>query len=223
MIIQAASRALTQDFRPRFRAAVFKSIGLTVLLFFGLWYALHAVGGWALGFLPYGVTYADAALGWLLGIGLLVTGGFVLAPVTALFAGLFLDDLADDIERNTSPGNPVGRALPFGQALFGSLRFLALVLGVNFLCLLLLVLPGINVAIFFFANGYLLGREYFDFVALRHRPRSEVKALRRQYGGHVFMGGLMMAFLLTEPIVNLLTPFLGAAMMVNFHRGLHQI
>ena len=34
--------------------------------------------------------------------------------------------------------------------------------------LVLLLVPGINVVAFLFANGYLLGREYFELVAFRH-------------------------------------------------------
>ena len=218
MIFAAASRAAGQVTRPKFRSALFNSIGLTIVLFFALWYGLEGALGWASGFLPSSLLWLEGAFSWFLGFGILIAGGFVLAPATALFAGFFLDDLVDDIEANTSPGSPVGKALPFLQSLWSSVRFLGLVLAVNLLCLILLILPGINVMIFFLANGYLLGREYFEFVARRHGSVKDVKALRQRHGGQVFAAGLLMAFLLTIPLLNLLTPFFGAAMMVHLHR-----
>src|SRR3546814_6859397 len=49
--------------------------------------------------------------------------------------GLFLDDIADAVERRWYPQEAPGRALAFGPALWGSLRFLGVVLLVNLLLL----------------------------------------------------------------------------------------
>ena len=49
----------------------------------------------------------------LTGIGLVIGLGFLVAPVTALFAGLFLDDVAEVVERTHYPADPPGRPLPF--------------------------------------------------------------------------------------------------------------
>ena len=62
---------------------------------------------------------------------LLLFGGLVLGPpVAALFASLFLDQLAGHIEARDYPGN-VAPPASFARTLRAGLRFAALVLGAN--------------------------------------------------------------------------------------------
>ena len=79
-------------------------------------------------------------------------------------------------------------------------------------------MPGINIAAFFLVNGYLLGREFFEFAAMRFRSEAEAKALRRKHAGTVFLAGLVIAAFLAIPLLNLLTPLFAAAMMVHLHK-----
>jgi len=100
-----------------------------------------------------------------------------------------------------------------------SLKFFAVVVLGNIVALLLLLVPGINIAAFFIVNGYLLGREFFEFAAMRFRPEAEARALRRKYAGTVFLAGLLIAAFLAVPLLNLLTPLFAAAMMVHLHKA----
>ena len=59
-----------------------------------------------------------------------------------------------------------------------SAKFFVVVIVGNLIALLLLLVPGVNIAAFFVVNGYLLGREFFEFAAMRHRSPDEAKALR---------------------------------------------
>jgi len=52
--------------------------------------------------------------------------------------------------------------------------------------------------IFYSINGYLLGREYFELVALRRMEFSEANALRKKNSFQIFLVGLFVAFLLTD-------------------------
>ena len=79
-------------------------------------------------------------------------------------------------------------------------------------------MPGVNIAAFFVVNGYLLGREFFEFAAMRHRSPDEAKALRRRYSGTVFLAGLLIAAFISVPILNLLAPLFAAAMMVHLYK-----
>ena len=99
-----------------------------------------------------------------------------------------------------------------------SAKFLGLVLLGNLLALLLLLVPGVNLIAFFVVNGYLLGREFFEFAAMRFRSEADAKALRRRNAGTVFGAGLLIAAVLSVPIVNLLAPLFAAAMMVHLHK-----
>lgn len=218
----AASRLLTQEFRSVF----FKTIGLTLLVLVALWFAITgAFEAFALPPLQETLPALPAWASWLGFIAALLAGlalalglGLLIAPVTALIAGLFLDDIAEIVEGTDYPADPPGRALPTLAAMIISVKFLGLVILGNILALFLLLIPGINIAAFFIVNGYLLGREFFEFAAMRFRPQAEAKALRRRHAGTVFLGGLVIAAFLAVPLLNLLTPLFAAAMMVHLHK-----
>jgi CysZ protein len=103
-------------------------------------------------------------------------------------------------------------------ALLQSLKFFGVVIAGNIVALLLLLVPGVNIAAFFVVNGYLLGREFFEFAAMRHRPEADAKALRRRHTGTVFLAGLLIAAFISVPLLNLLAPLFAAAMMVHLHK-----
>jgi CysZ protein len=220
MIIESARLAASELLRPRFRSVLLKSIGLTILFFILAWFGIeYAFSGLLAPYLVGWPWVATAAL-WLLGTGLFIGAGFLLGPVTALVAGLFLDDAAEHIEREFYPNDPIGVAVPLASSIWFTLRFTALVLVANLVALMLVLLPGINVAIFFIVNGYLLGREYFMFAAMRFRPEEEAARLRSHNSGYIFMAGLIIAGFMAIPIVNLATPVFAAAMMVHLHKAL---
>ena len=93
-------------------------------------------------------------------------------------------------------------------------------LAVNLAALLLLLVPGVNLIIFFLANAYLLSREYFELAAMRFASPAEARALRQQNAVTVFFAGFLIAPLLMVPILNLITPVYGTAFMVHLHKRL---
>jgi CysZ protein len=226
VIIEAAGAALSRLFSAEFRAVLLKSLALTLLLLVGAWFGLKELFDWL------ALPWIDALLpgfpswaGWLTlvaailaGIGLAVGLALLVSPVTALVAGIFLDDIADVVERTDYPQDPPGRALPALTAFVLSLKFLGVVILGNLVALVLLLVPGINIAAFFLVNGYLLGREFFEFAAMRFRPEAEARAMRRRNAMTVFLAGLVIAGFLALPLVNLLTPLFAAAMMVHLHK-----
>ncbi|MDI6025744.1 sulfate transporter family protein [Corticibacterium sp. UT-5YL-CI-8] len=226
MILEAARLAASQLFSPGFRAVFLKSIGLTLLVLVALWFALRQL------FLALALPWIDALMpgvpewaGWLTllaavvtGIGLALALALLIAPATAIVAGLFLDDIAEEVERSSYPREPVGHAMPAMRSLILSLKFFGIVILGNMLALLLLLVPGVNLIAFFVVNGYLLGREFFEFAAMRFRPEDEAKAFRQKHAVTVFFAGLVIACFLAVPLLNLLTPLFAAAMMVHLHK-----
>lgn len=212
-----ARQALGDVLSPPFRGVLFKSLGLTVLALVAAWFGL----AWIIDNL---VTlergWLDDLVQIISGLALVVGALFLVVPVTALVASLFLDDIAQVVETTHYAGEPAGQPLPTVQALREAVGFTAVVIVVNLAALLLLLVPGVNAIIFLVANGYLLGREYFELAALRFRPKAEVKALRSKHGGRVFLAGLMIAGFVAIPIVNLLTPLFATALMVHLHKHL---
>jgi CysZ protein len=226
MILEAARLALGNLFTAEFRAVFFKTLGLTLLLLLAAWLGLQHL------FDAYAVPWIDALLpgfpiwaSWLgiiaavlAAIGLALCLALMIAPVAAIIAGLFLDDVAEIIEKSEYARDPPGQALPTMRAVLLSLKFLVVVILGNILALFMLLVPGVNVAAFFLVNGYLLGREYFEFAAMRFRGEAEAKALRRRHFGTVFLAGLVIAAFLAVPVLNLLTPLFAAALMVHLYK-----
>lgn len=215
-MLAAAFTALADILTPPFRAVLLKSLALTIGLLVVLWIGLEAATAYFID-LPYGL---DTALTILTGVGLFVGLGFLVAPITSLLAGLFLDEIAEVVERTRYPNDPPGRAAPMAQALWETLKFTGVVLLGNLLALLLLLVPGVNIAAFFLVNGYLLGREYFEAAATRFMSPAQAKALRRANGFEVFGAGVLVALVLAVPILNLVTPLFATALMVHLNKRL---
>ncbi|MCK4204179.1 sulfate transporter family protein [Brucella pituitosa] len=230
MIIDAALKALKRLPTPEFRSVLWKTLGLTLLLLLGFWVAIRQIfftfaWPWMEQLLPGMPEWA----GWLgivaaivAGLGLALALALMIAPVTALVAGIFLDDVADVVEREDYPGAPAGTPLPLGRSIVVSLKFLGVVVLGNIVALFLLFVPGVNLIAFFVINAYLLGREFFEFAAMRYRTEREAKALRSQYGVTVFLAGLLIAGFMAIPIINLLTPLFAAAMMIHLHKAISE-
>ncbi|MCV0394993.1 MAG: sulfate transporter family protein [Rhizobiaceae bacterium] len=227
MILDSARRSLGRLFTAPFRGVLWKSIGLTLLALIGLWYALTGAFDWLALPLLDGWLPQDAAWsGWLsltaailAGVAIAAGLALLIAPVTALIAGLFLDDVAELIEKADYANDPLGKAMPLGRSILLSVRFFGVVVLGNLVALALLLVPGVNLVAFFVVNGYLLGREYFEFAALRFRPEAEAKALRRRHGGTIFVAGLLIAAFLAIPVLNLAGPLFAAGLMVHLHKA----
>ncbi|ATN35595.1 cysteine biosynthesis protein CysZ [Rhizobium sp. ACO-34A] len=228
MIIEAARLALFNLFAPETRKVFWKVIGLTVLVLVGLWVAVREsfiayVMPWIDGFLP-GMPDWAGWLGFVFGIfasiGLALALALLLSSVTAIIAGLFLDDVAEVIEKQHYPDDAPGVAMPLGDAILSSLKFFGVVVLGNIVALILLFVPGVNLIAFFLVNGYLLGREFFEFAAMRFRSPQEARMFRVKNSSTVFIGGLVIAGFLAIPIVNLLTPLFAASLMVHLHKML---
>ena len=228
MIFDAARLSLTNLIAPETRAVFWKTLGLTVLVLVGIWFGLREIfvlyaWPWFAAFFPDLPEWA----GWLTlfaaifaGIGLALALALLIAPITALIAGLFLDDVAEVIEKRDYSTDPPGKAMPLGTAILGSIQFLGVVILGNIVALFLLFIPGINLIAFFMVNGYLLGREFFEFAAMRFRSPEEARAFRSKHSSTVFLAGLVIACFLAIPIVNLLTPLFAAGLMVHLHKAI---
>lgn len=224
MIFDAAALSLRNLFAPETRTVFWKTLGLTILVLIGLWFGLREsfmafIMPLLQGFIPELPDWA----GWLTFIfGILASIGLalLLSPVTAIIAGLFIDDVAEVVETRDYPNDPPGTAMPMGQAIIASIKFFGVVIVGNLFALMLLFIPGINIIAFFLVNGYLLGREFFEFAAMRFRSADEAKLLRSRHSGTVFIAGLVIALFLAVPIVNLLTPLFAAGLMVHLHKAL---
>ncbi len=220
MLISSAQLAISQLFSPGFRSVLWKSLGWTIALLVALWFGLSfAVENWVVSQLTDG-SWIETIASWLLSAGIVLATMFLIAPVTAIFAGLFLDEIAQEVERVHYPDDQSGQSLPLNKSIFIGLKFTSLVIIGNLLALVFLLVPGVNLVIFYLLNGFLLGREYFQFASLRYYSENESIALRKSSPFKVFLAGLFIAFTLTIPIINLLSPLFAAAMMVHLVKAM---
>jgi CysZ protein len=226
MIVEAARAAARNLTSAELRGIILKVLGLTVLGLVAAWFAAREafasflqplLQSW-LEAVPWLGVWVAPVVGVLAGLGIAVALILLVAPVTAMVAGIFLDDIAEGVEHADYPADPPGRSVPALRSFVLAVKFLGIVILGNLAALLLLFVPLVNVAAFFLVNGYLLGREYFEFAAMRFRSEDEARELRRRHSATVFAAGLLIAALLAVPIVNLLTPAFAAAFMVHLHK-----
>jgi CysZ protein len=220
LLLADALAAFREILTPPFRAVLVKVLGLTLLILIG---AVALLDHGLLLLVAVHAAWLSTLLGFVAGLGLLVGSVFLVAPVSSVVAGFFIDDLAEHVERDLDPLAPPGRPLRILPALVLSVRFGALQLGVTALALLLLLVPGVNAVAFLGANAYLLGRQYYEFVALRHLSPAEAERLRQRHAGRIALAGLVMAAVVAVPVLNLLTPLFATAFMVRVFKRLPEV
>jgi CysZ protein len=200
-----------------FLGPLLKGLGGAVLVFAGLVVA----GAWGADALAGGsgwVAKTAAALGGLLALGLAV---WLFVPVMLAVAGLFLDPVAEAVERRFYPGLPPARGASLtAQARF-NLRF-GLRMGALSLATLPLALavPPVGTVLLWLVSAFGLGHGLFEGVAQRRMGVAEARALRRRREVPVLGIGGVLAALSLVPALNLLVPVLGTAAMTHLlHRN----
>ena len=213
-MIAAALLAFREILTPPFRAVLLKSLILTLVLLACLWVGLEKLVGL---YVEHSSSWLASWISILTGLGFLIALAFLIAPVSAIVAGFFLDELAERVEIDYRGLGHQGKPAPTGQALWLACRFALMALLVNVSAFLLFLIPGVNALVFFLANSYLLGREYFELAASRYGSPTQVRHLRRQNAWRVFQSGMVIAAFMSVPLLNLLTPLFGTAFMVRVH------
>ncbi len=213
-MISSAFKALGDVLSRDFRSVLFKAIGMTLALFIAILVGVEVLLS-TLTLIPWAWAQTLAAIG--AGLGLLVAFFFMMSPVTAIFAGLYLDSIAAKVEERHYPSHPAGTPLSTFRAISTSLQFALVILLVN-LAVLPLVFTGIGVVALVVANAYLLSREYFEMVAMRHMNVEEARAFRRENTPQVFAAGLVPALLSIIPVVNLVVPLFATSFFVHIFK-----
>jgi CysZ protein len=219
-MIGAFLAALAEILDPGLR----RLLALSVVLAGAVLAALAVGLGWLLHHTSlFAIWYLDRAVELLGGLAILGLSWLLFPAVATLVLGFFLDRALAVVEARHYPGlKPANRqALP--AALLGALRLAGLAIALNLLVLpAYLLLPGLNLVLFYAINGWLLGREYFELAALRRCDAGEVRRLWRAHRLRLVAGGAAIAFLLTLPLVNLAAPLIGAIFMLHLVERLRQ-
>ena len=220
-MLAALSRAFGQLPDPRFRAVVLRGVlwcaALFALLVGGAWYAISATRLFGFGWLEW---LADA-LGWTasIAVAIILFPGAVLTVLTFM-----LEDIARAVEARHYPDLPPARKPPLIETVFAGLRLAGKVILLNLLVsplyLLFIIFPPINLFVFYLLNGYLLGREYFELIAFRRLETAAVRDLWRRNRGRLCLAGVIIAVLLSIPLINWVMPVVVAAFMLHLFEAL---
>ncbi|MBL6957688.1 MAG: EI24 domain-containing protein [Rhodospirillales bacterium] len=215
-MFSAFMKGISQLSDPKTRRVVWIGMGLALTAFIGLWFMVafaltHTV--------LFSILWLDTAADILGGLATLVLTWLLFPAVVSAVIGFFLEDIAGAVEARHFPNLPEPRAVPILEILATTAKFLGVMVLVNFMLLFFLVIPPIFPFVFYSANGYLLSREYFELVALRRIGPEEARVLRKANSGRLFITGVIVAFLLTVPVVNLLAPIVATAVMVHLFEG----
>jgi CysZ protein len=231
-MLDAAFKALSQILSPPMRSILWKSVGLALVLIVVVAVLLQRLLSWLAG---SGEVWAETMLGpnfhtllnilaWFVsiaaGLGIIAGAVFLMPAITSLVASVFVDDVADIVEREHYPAERPGVALPIRRAMIEGSKTALLAILVYLLALPFVFIAGAGVIAFFIATAWLLGREYFKLAAMRFRTPEEARLMRKQNATTVFIAGLFIAAFVSIPIINLATPLFGMAFMVHMHKRL---
>jgi len=222
-MISALVKAFAQLSDPRLRGVLIFGIAAAAaayLALVGLAWVLLGHTSW------FETHWVDRASHVLVGLVTLLAPLPFFPALSTTAMSFRLEAVAEAVEGRHYPALSAPRPQPWTEVLVVSLRFLAATLVINLVALpvyALLLLTGFAFILTLVINGYLLGREYFELVALRRLSPAEARILFRNRLGQWWLAGAVIAFLFTVPLLNLAAPVLGAALMVHRFQALRPL
>ena len=215
VMFRALAKAVNDVTSPELRAVLWRSIALTLALFAALWFGIEFVVS-TITMIPW--PWLTTALQLATGLGLFAAFFFLMAPVTALFAGLFQDSISAKIEARHYPQDRKGVPMSMVAGLTTAIQFALIALAVNTVVLPLVFFAGFGVILILLANAYVLSREYFTMAAARYMPVTEAEALRRENAGGIFLAGLIPGALSMVPFLNFVTPVFATSYFLHLFK-----
>jgi CysZ protein len=219
IMINAFFKALNDVTSPEFRKVLWMSVGLTLALFIAVLIGIETLLSF-LTLVPMAWLQTLIAIGT--GLGLLAAFFFLMSPVTAIFAGLFLDRIASRVEERHYPKDIKGQPLSSSSSFIFGLQFAGIALLVNIVVFPLVFFAGFGIAALLLANAYLISREYFEMAASRFMPRRAASDMRKHYAMRIYVAGLIPAALALIPIVNLVVPLFATSYFVHIFKSVQR-
>jgi CysZ protein len=230
----AASPAASQRDPPVFRALPLafaqladrssrRVLALSIASTLALLIALVVLTGWLLGGVTWlGIGWLDGLIGALGTLAAVILAGLLFPAVLAAMTGLWVDAISDAVEARYYPGLPPPRSRATIDGLVAGLRLAGFALVLNLVLLPLYFVPGLNLVLFYGANGYLVARAYFEQVAVRRLALPETRALFGRHRVQFWLAGVIITFMTTVPILNLVVPIVATALMTHLLEDLRR-
>jgi CysZ protein len=212
-MFSALSRAFAQLPRPEMRGPLIRSVAWAGLAFVFLWWGLAALIHHEL---VREQRWVEILAG-ILGVFAAPVVTWLLFPsVVLIVLGFYSEAIIQAVERRHYPNLATPSESRQVANLWSGIRLALIGLALNILALpLYLLFPGLNLVLFLGLNGYLLGREYFDVVALRRADWQATQRLWRSHRVTFILSGVVVAGLFALPVVNLVAPIIGLAAAVH--------
>ena len=216
-MISAFFKALSDFSDPRMCAVLWQSIGLSLITAMLLWGGLS----WLLssteliGNVPFVGGWLETAVDWLGSIAVFVLVILLLPAFLGIYASFYIETICRAVEARHYPHLAPPRNQSIMEAVIIGLKFGVLLIVFNLLLLVFIFFPPIYFVAGWVVNGHLLGREYLEMVGLRRMDPGQLREYRLKKRNPIFMSGLMLAVVASIPIVNLILPLFGTAMMLH--------
>ncbi|MEO5938383.1 MAG: EI24 domain-containing protein [Sphingomonas sp.] len=157
-------------------------------------------------------------------LAMLLFGWVLFRAIAVAVIWLFGDEIVIAIERRHYPDAlanahhvPVARSLALGLKSAGRALLVNIVLAPVYVVLLV---TGLGTPLLFYAaNGWLLGADLGEMVAARHLSSADTKQWAHDTRWRRWDLGVIVAALMSVPVVNLIAPVLGAAMATHQFHG----
>ncbi len=220
-MIRAFELAVRQLGDPKLRVIIWQSLALSLVLQI----AIGVVAWWALqSFATFQWNWVNETIRWLGGGAVMVLALMLFPASFGIVISIFLEKIADIVESEHYPHLGRASGIPIWAGIRSGVVFLLTLVALNLVLLpfylVALFIAGLGAALFYGANGWLTGREYYEQVALRRLDPADVKAWRKANAGVLWLTGIAIVFLGTVPILNLIVPVLGVAAMVHVAQSL---
>ena len=113
-MINAAFAAFQDLLTPPFRSVALKCLALTILLLVVFIVAIE----WSFGYFVEWPSWVEDTIQVLGGLVLVIGSMFLIPVVSSLIAGLYLDDIAAEVEKQHYAGQPPGEELPVAASIW---------------------------------------------------------------------------------------------------------
>ena len=211
-MFSALTKGIRQLSDPATRQVVWLSIGIAALTFLAMFACIETAllhtsifqTGWM-------ETVSDI-LGRLSGV---ILAWLLFPAAISAAVGLFLGRVSGAVEARHYPALPLVEEPPFIESLLAAGKFLLTLVALNLALLFFIFTGPLYLILYYLVNGYLISREFFELVSIRRMDASAARAVRKRFQASLLIIGAIFAFLMTIPIVNLLTPIIATATMVH--------
>jgi len=158
-------------------------------------------------------------IGWVSIISMVAMygGGTVIAwllfpAVLPLIASFFQDSLLNKLEKSEYDLEKPNES---HSKLLTDILFVFKVIGINILLLPVLMFPPVYFILYYIANGYMLGTEFFRVIADRRISREQSNQLIEENKLTIYATGMLITFFTNIPVINVILPLIAVVLMMH--------